>query len=151
MQHVLTQRTRFGLLLATAYLALSWAVRVDTRAGRQNASLVYPLDTFSMYADLPEPQQTAILLRDARGNVHRVEDYAAFACEPLAEPLFTQCPTPIRLGHKGDEVLRHVRRHAAPAVDGVPVQLIARSWQLRPGDLPQWQNDCLLARCVVRP
>ncbi|MFN8644264.1 MAG: hypothetical protein U0802_22370 [Candidatus Binatia bacterium] len=70
-----SDRLRFGILCLLGYVALAWAVRFDLRLGGQIASLVYPLDTFSMYAR-PAGRDTSILLaRTADGGVHAVTEF----------------------------------------------------------------------------
>ncbi len=149
MNAFLTPHQRFGIVCALAYVALAWAVRVDTRFGKLNASLVYPLDTFSMYSEMPEPAQTGLLLLDAGGGVHRVGDFGAFACDAPVRGPYEKCP-PLRLRHKTDELLRRIESHRlADRGQGEPMALVARTWLLQPGRAPALSNDCRIARCAV--
>ena len=54
------------MLCVLGYVALAWAVRFDLPQGDQIASLVYPLDTFSMYAQAPSPRMSATSSRQRR-------------------------------------------------------------------------------------
>lgn len=141
---------RFGLLCAAAYIALSWSVRVDTPGGRQNASLVYPLDTFSMYSELPDAAQTALLLRDRRGGIHRVEDFSAFTCDANLRGPYPACATSLGRRHKTEEQFRRMQRGRTADAAGEPVELIARTWSLAPGTPPRFSHDCRIAQCTVR-
>ena len=73
-----SEHVRFGLLCMLAYAVLAWAVRFDMPLGGQIVSLVYPLDTFSMYATPPGQDTSMLLVRDGQGTVHRVTDFRAF-------------------------------------------------------------------------
>src|SRR5439155_20466380 len=76
---------RFGTICILGYVALSWVVRFDMPLGGQIASLIYPLDTFSMYARMPNHEESHLLIRNANGRVHRVTDFRSFDCaEPVA-------------------------------------------------------------------
>ncbi len=149
MNAFLTPQQRFGIVCALAYVALAWAVRVDTRFGQLNASLVYPLDTFSMYSEMPQPGQTGLLLLDAGGGVHRIGDFGSFACDAPVRGPYDNCP-PLGLRHKTDELLRRIELHRMPdRAQGEPMALVARTWRLRPGEVPVLSDDCRIARCAV--
>ena len=51
---------------------LRFAILCVLGYGEGNASIVYPLDTFSMYARMPGEDRSHLLVRDASGTVHRV-------------------------------------------------------------------------------
>ena len=81
---------RFGILCVLGYVALSWAVRFDMRRGEQIASLLYPLDTFSMYAPIPGESMSHLLIRDGQGAIHRVTAFRSFDCAEPAGSLRTE-------------------------------------------------------------
>jgi hypothetical protein len=128
-----------------AYVALSWAGRFDMRLGEQIASLVYPLDTFSMYARMPAAQESHLLVRDHEGVVHRVTDFRSFDC---AEPLTgTDARCPHGIPYHYEDLTRYIESHAGPGER--EVELIARTWTLEPGAPPAPTSDCVVAHCRV--
>lgn len=140
---------RFAILGILAYVAAAWAVRLDLHRGRQIASLVYPLDTFSMYATGPGPHVSQLLLRDRQGRVHRVTDFDAFACSPLQS-----CADAGAIPYHDADLLRHIQLHALAApsqASAVPMDLVRRTWTLRAWTSPRLQGDCTLASCAVLP
>lgn len=139
---------RFGTVCLLAYVALSWAVRFDMRLGHQIVSLVYPLDTFSMYAPLPRAEASHLLVRDARGEVHRVTAFRAFACDAPVDGPAAACSRYRGIPYHYEDLANHIRRHPGPGDEAV--ELITRTWQLRPGAAPRRAGDCLVARCTVR-
>ena len=138
---------RFGLLCVLAYVALSWAVRFDMRLGDQIASLVYPLDTFSMYAPLPGRRASHLLIRDAQGAVHHVTDFRSFDCaEPMRE-VATRCAHRHGIEYHFEDLTRYIESHGGPGEIGA--EIITRSWKLRPGSPPLADGDCVIAHCRV--
>ena len=139
-------RLRFGTLCVLGYVALSWAARFDMRLGAQITSLVYPLDTFSMYGGTPGSESSALLVRDADGGVHRVTAFRAFSC---ADGLSAggACPQGIQYLH--EDLLDYIEKHAGPGSHEVDV--IARTWQIRKGAAPVRASDCVIAHCKVSP
>ena len=140
---------RFGTLCVLAYVALSWLVRFDMRLGQQIASLVYPLDTFSMYARMPGEYGSALLVRDGDGNVHRVTAFRAFSC---AEPLTgasAACVGRQGIPYLYEDLVDYIETHAGPGER--EVELITRTWEIRRGAAPLRTSDCVIARCRVSP
>lgn len=134
------------------YVALSWAVRFDSDRdvdrGAQMASLVYPLDTFSMYSQLSGGAMSALLIRDAQGTVHHVTAYRSFDCdEPVAETARCSDRQPIQYLYK--DLTRHIESHTGPGTN--EVDLILRTWQVRPGTPTEQLPDCVVAHCRVSP
>jgi hypothetical protein len=140
-------RRRFGILCVLSYVVLSWAVRFDMRLGSQIASLVYPLDTFSMYAGMPGEDRSHLLLRDAQGVVHRVTAFRSFDCPEPITGGGTPCQERRGIPYMAEEAARHIRGHRGPG--DIDVELIARTWELRPGAPPLQLDDCIIARCKV--
>jgi hypothetical protein len=142
---------QLGLLLGLGFLAASWAWREDGRLGRQIASLVYPLDTFSMYATTWQDEVSIPLLIDKAGHSHWPYHLAAFACTPIADA-DQSCARGRAIGYHDDELLRHVRSHPLPpGQQGVPMQLVRRHWKLTAGQVPKQLADCPLQQCLVVP
>jgi hypothetical protein len=128
---------RFGILCILAYVALSWAVRFDMRLGAQIASLVYPLDTFSMYAGMPGEDASHLLVRDAAGQVHRVTAFRSYTCvDPIVRPA-ARCTDQRGI----------IQRHAGAG--DIDVELIIRNWKLHNGSSPEHTADCVVTRCRV--
>jgi hypothetical protein len=126
---------------------LSWAVRFDMRRGGQIASLLYPLDTFSMYAGTVGRDASHLLVRDHDGAVHRVTAFRSFAC---AEPITgsaAQCADRRGFEYHYDDLIHFIESH--PGAGEAEVELIARTWQLRPGAPPVQVPDCVIAHCRV--
>jgi hypothetical protein len=129
-------------------VVLSWLVRFDMRLGQQIASLVYPLDTFSMYAGMPGQKQSALLVRDGDGNVHRVTSFRAFSCrEPLTGAPAACAGQPI--AYLYEDYVRYIEKHAGPGQRDV--ELIVRTWEIRTGSTPVRTSDCVIAHCSVSP
>ena len=130
-------------------MALSWAVRFDTRLGEFNASLVYPLDTFSMYGRMPGEDRSHLLLRDARGGIHRVTAFRSFHCnEPIIGP-GARCADKRGIQYHYEDLVRYIQEHAGPGE--LPVDLITRTWIVRSGAPVVHDSDCLIAHCEVSP
>ena len=140
---------RFGTLCVLGYVVLSWLVRFDMRLGQQIASLVYPLDTFSMYAGMPGENQSALLVRDGDGNVHRVTAFRAFSCaEPLAGAS-AACAGQAGIEYLHEDLVHYIQNHVGPAERDV--DLIVRTWEIRTGAAPRVTSDCVIAHCRVSP
>jgi hypothetical protein len=141
---------RFGILCILGYVALSWLVRFDMRLGAQIASLVYPLDTFSMYAGMPNEDASHLLVRDARGKIHRVTAFRFYTCADSV--MRSDAPCARQRGvipYHYDDLAEYIRDH--PGSGGTEVDLIVRTWKLRSGSPPRWSDDCLVTRCTVSP
>jgi len=132
-----------------AYVALSWLVRFDTGVDHQNASLVYPLDTFSMYAGKAGDASSALLVRDGQGNVRRVTSFSAFACREPVPHASAPPPCPGGIPYRYDDLVRYVETHAGPGERDA--ELVMRTWQLRGGGAPPPPSDCVIAHCTVSP
>jgi len=129
-----------------AYVAASWAVRYDLRLNHQDASLVYPLDTFSMYGGMPGEDRSQLLIRDAQGVVHRVMDFRLFRCaEPLTGP-DVNCAHRQGIPYHYEELTRYIQGH--PGAGESEVELITRTWQFSPA-APLRTSDCVVAHCKV--
>jgi hypothetical protein len=140
---------RFGTLCVLGYVVLSWLVRFDMRLGQQIASLVYPLDTFSMYGGMAGAQQSALLVRDGQGNVHRVKAFRAFSC---AEPLTGEsaaCTGRHGITYLYEDLFHYIESHPGPGKRDV--ELITRTWEIRTGAAPVRMPDCVIAHCQVSP
>jgi hypothetical protein len=128
-------------------VALSWSVRFDMRLGDQIASLVYPLDTFSMYSRMPGHDSSHPLLRDRQGAVYRVTDFRSFDCvEPLTGST-AQCADQRGIPYYYADVAEFIRRHRGAG--DLEVELITRTWELRAGEPPRFESDCVIAHCKV--
>ena len=130
------------------YVLLSWLVRFDMRLGQQIASLVYPLDTFSMYGGMPGEDRSALLVRDPNDDVHRVTAFRAFSC---AESLTGAAACGERHGipYLYEDLVHYIESHPGPGVRDV--ELIARTWEIRSGAPPRRISDCVIAHCKVSP
>ena len=140
-----------GLLIGLGFLAAAWAWRGDGRLGRQIRSVVYPFDTFSMYATTWRKEIRIPLLRDPAGNTHFPYHFGGFLCEPVQDA-GPACSSAYSIDYHDDELLRHVRTH--PLRPDAPVQhmeLVRRHWQLQAGRAPVRLDDCVLQRCQVQP
>jgi hypothetical protein len=121
--------------------------RFDMRLGQQIASLVYPLDTFSMYGSMPSERESRLLVRDANGVVHRIQDFRSFEC---AEPLTgnaVRCRDRPGINYLWEELIHEVESHPGPGESDV--ELIYRTWELRAGAPPVQIPDCVVAHCKV--
>ncbi len=137
-------RRRFGVLCVLGYVALSWAARFDMRLGAQTASLVYPLDTFSMYARLPGADRSMLLVRDAQGAVHRVTDFRTFNCaEPLTGPA-ARCADTRGIAYHFEDLARYVESHSGPGEE--ELDIITRTWDFHRRAAPT-TSDCVVAHC----
>ena len=138
---------RFGIVCVLVYVTLSWAVRFDMRRGEQIASLVYPLDTFSMYAEAPREYMSHLLIRDAQGVVHRVTAFRSFDC---AEPLIgsaARCADMHGIEYHFDDLINYIQGHVGTGESDV--ELISRTWKIRPRERPVQTSDCVIAHCRV--
>jgi len=140
-------RRRFGILCVLGYVALSWAVRFDMDRGEQIASLVYPLDTFSMYAQSPSPEISHILVRDAGGAVHAVTEFRAFDCGAPVTGAAAACADHHTIRYLYEEISAYVESHPGSGTEDA--ELIARTWRLRPGAPVEQESDCVIAHCRV--
>ena len=138
---------RFGILLILAYVTLSWAARFDMGLGV--ASLVYPLDTFSMYAGPPGDEIGHLVVRDAAGAIHRVRDFAAYRCDAELKRGATACADRPGFGYHYDDLVRWIDAHGGAGT--VPVDLVFRTWRLRQNEPPNFEADCVISHCMVAP
>ena len=142
-----TGQVRFATLCVLLYVALSWSVRFDMRLGEQIASLVYPLDTFSMYARMPGEDRSHLLIRDAHGGVYRVTSFRSFECvEPFTGPT-ARCASKRGIPYHYDDLTDYIQKHAGSGE--LDVDLITRTWELRSGAPPEHTSDCVIAHCKV--
>ena len=140
-----SNRWRLGILLVLAYVALSWAARFDMRLG--DASLVYPLDTFSMYAGAPADTIGHLLIRDADGELHRVRDFSAYHCDAELKRGATRCADQQGFGYHYDDLIRYI--DGQRGLGTIPVDLIFRTWRLHQSEPPSVDADCVIAHCTV--
>jgi hypothetical protein len=121
--------------------------RFDLRLGEQIVSLVYPLDTFSMYAGMPGEDASHLLVRETTGEVHRVTAFHSYTCaEPFTRPAGARCVNHLGvIPYHYDDLAEYIASHAGPG--DIEVELIVRSWKVRPGSAPAWAEDCLVTRC----
>lgn len=143
------KQLRFAVFGTLAYVALSWAIRFDMPRGEQIASLIYPLDTFSMYARMPADGAGHLLVRDESGNVHRITRFRTYECASSLSKGVTRCAGGVRyhIGYHHDDLLNYITQHPGPGE--MDVELISRSWRLPIGEKPQEIGDCVIARCRV--
>lgn len=140
-------RRRFGAILVLGYVALSWAVRFDMRLGEQIASLIYPLDTFSMYGRMPSELESHLLIRDSTGAIHRIADFRSFDCsEPLTDNA-VRCRDRPGINYLYEDLIRYIESH--PGSGELEVELIDRTWELHAGAPPAQVPDCVVAHCRV--
>ena len=142
-------RRRFGIVLILAYAALSWAARFDMGLGEQIASLVYPLDTFSMYAGPPGDRIGHLLVRDSVGAIHRVRDFAAYRCDAELKRGATSCADQPGFAYHYDDLVRYIDGHSGSGA--IPVDLVYRTWRLQPSEPATVEADCAIAHCMVPP
>ena len=139
---------RFGILCILGYVALSWMVRFDMRLGEQIASLVYPLDTFSMYAGMPDENASHLLIRDGTGQIHRVTAFRSYSCEEGFARSVSRCANQRGvIPYHYDDLAEYIAGHAGAG--DLDVELIVRTWKVRAGAAPQVFDDCLVTRCRV--
>ncbi len=142
-----TRILRFAAICVAAYVAISWTVRYDLRFGRQIASIVYPFDTFSMYATMPPRDIGHLLVRDRSGVVHRVTEFSAYECKAPVSGDSTECSDRQSIPYHFEKLLRHVEEH--PGSGSEDVDLIIRSWRLEAGKAARHSGDCVISRCRV--
>ena len=136
----------FGVVCLLGYVALSWAARFDMRLGEQIASLIYPLDTFSMYARMPREDRSILLVRDRDGAVHRVSEFRAFDCAAPLTGRAARCAETHGIPYHYEDLARYVDSHAGSG--DAEVDLITRTWNFRRGEPPK-TSDCVISRCKV--
>jgi hypothetical protein len=142
-----TDRLRFGILCVLGYVALSWAVRFDMRHGEQIASLLYPLDTFSMYAGSPGEYVSHVLIRDQQGTIHHVTAFQSFDCAQPVARREAACADSPGYAYLYDDIAGYIESHRGAG--DAEVELIYRTWQVRSGAAPVPISDCVIARCKV--
>ncbi len=142
-----TAPVRFGFLCVLVYVALAWTARFDMRLGEQIRSLVYPLDTFSMYAGLPDHDASLLMVRDGRGAVHRITSFRTFDCDGPLTGAAARCTHTRGIPYLHEDFVRYIE--ARRGTGGEPVELITRTWEVRAGTAPVARDDCVVARCRV--
>jgi hypothetical protein len=138
---------RFGILCVLGYVLLSWAFRFDMDRGEQIASLIYPLDTFSMYAQVPSPQVSHLLVRDPQGTVYPVTTFQSFDCDEPVTGVPTRCSESRPIRYLFEDLARHIASH--PGAGTEDVELILRTWSMRPGAPATLASDCVVSHCRV--
>lgn len=144
-----SSQRRFGALLVLAYVFLSWLVRFDMRLGGQIASLVYPLDTFSMYAGAPGEDRSHLLIRDRQGAVHRITAFRSFDCAATVDAAGIACAERRGIPYMVEDFARYIETHRGAG--DLEVEVIARTWELHAGAAPTQVDDCVVTRCKVSP
>jgi hypothetical protein len=134
------------VLCVLGYVALAWAVRFDLPQGDQIASLVYPLDTFSMYAQAPSPQMSYMLIRDS-GGVHQITDFRSFDCSGSVTGDVAPCAGGRPIQYLHDDQIHYIQDHRGSGGDDA--ELVIRTWQLQPGAPVLQTADCVVAQCRV--
>lgn len=147
LQATRASQLRFGVLCVLGYVALSWAVRFDMRLGDQIASLLYPLDTFSMYAGVPGKYASHLLIRDTQGTVHRVTAFRSFDCTEPTPGSSAPCADTHGIQYHYDDLMRYIQSHPGPGTS--EVEIITRTWKIRTGAPPVQMADCVIAQCKV--
>jgi len=128
---------------------LRFAILCVLGYGEGNASIVYPLDTFSMYARMPGEDRSHLLVRDASGTVHRVTAFRSYHCnEPIIGP-GAHCVDKHGIEYHYEDLARYTTEHSGPGA--LPVELITRTWTVRSGAPVVQDADCLIAHCEVSP
>ena len=141
-------RRRFAIAVFLLYVLASWGLRFDMRRGAQIASLIYPLDTFSMYSSMPDPRVAHLLLRDAGGGVHAVMSFSSFDCGPALHGAESDCVDGDLIEYHFDDLVTYIDGRRG---DGeVAMDLIVRRWQVAAGEAPTPAGDCLLRQCRVK-
>ena len=131
------------------YVALSWLVRFDMSGGEQIASLVYPLDTFSMYAGMPGDESSALLVRAGDGGVQRVTAFRAFSCDEPIPGASAARACPQAIPYLYDDLVHYIESHPGPGTRDA--ELITRTWKIRSGTAALPASDCVIAHCKVSP
>ena len=144
-----TSQIRFGVLCMLGYVVLSWAVRFDMRLGGQIASLIYPLDTFSMYAGMPTEDRSHLLIRDQQGYVYRITAFRSFDCGAAIDTAGAACAERRGIPYMVEDFAHYIRMHPGPG--HLDVDVIARTWELHAGAAPTQVDDCVVTRCKVSP
>lgn len=150
----LTPTARFGLAAASVYVALSWAFRFPTAHGAHNASLVYPLDTFSMYAEEAPERVGAFVVRVEGGSTEPLGAFSALECETREGAPFLRADGSYDVACESDgehieyldaDLGAYLRAH--PGTGPLEVEIVRRTWTTpRDGPLAA-PIDCVLARC----
>ncbi len=136
--------TVVSLVLGAGYFAVS--------RGFQN---FYPFSVVDMYAGRPDGDPSRILAVDASGRAREVSAYVGWRCDgPISEAQVSCAALPGRamtIGYVDRDVLAHITAHPAPpsssAVEGEPVRVVRRVWQLGAGEGPPPHVDCPMASC----
>lgn len=142
-----SRHLRFGALCVLGYVALSWTARFDMRLNEQDTSLLYPLDTFSMYARPPGEDRSLLLVRTADGVVHPVTDFRAFACAAPILGSSARCAETRGIQYHFEDLARYIETH--PGSGTLDVELVTRTWEIEPGKAPVHRDDCVVTRCRV--
>jgi hypothetical protein len=139
------------VLCVLGYVALSWAVRLDLGRDEdfslQIASLVYPLDTFSMYSDVPRGRMSYLLVRDAEGGLHQVTDFRSFDCDEPVSGSAARCTDGNPIHYLHDDFTHYIRSRRGRGT--TEVELILRSWRLEASAAAVHEADCIVTRCRV--
>src|SRR5262245_56750080 len=102
--------------------------------GEQIASLIYPPDTSSMYAGTPGERRGHVLIRDRRGEVHRVTAFRTFECPaPLTQA--AQCTDRPGFEYHYRDLMQYIDDHRGTG--DLDVEVIYRTWRIRPGVAPE--------------
>jgi hypothetical protein len=146
---------RFASLAFVAYLAVAWIVRFDTPEGPHNASIVYPFDTFSMYAEVLPDVASALVVRGADGTIDSVSAFEGLECSrdgatilrddgALDEgPCTPSTGTSIR--YLDGDAAAYLRTHASAGSE--TVELLRRTWRIPRGGAALAPDDCVVASC----
>jgi hypothetical protein len=100
-----------------------------------------------MYARLPGEDRSLLLVRTADGTVHQVTEFRAFTC---AEPIVgsgAHCADTRGILYHFEDLARYIETH--PGTGDLDVDLITRTWDIKPGKPPARVADCVLTRCRV--
>ena len=147
----LPARSGISVQPSVVLVALMFGGYVLTSRGLHD---LFPFSTYSMYSGEHSVTASRIVARDQSGQLHELEDFAAWTCPAPIDFNPPRCSSGGAVYSIGyidrdrQEYLDRARGHSASAR---PVTLTRHIWHFRSSNGPPTIEDCDLASCTAAP
>lgn len=115
---------------------------------------LFPFSTFSMYSGLHTSTGSRLVARDARGELHELDAYDRWRCEPGIDAILRSRACPVgsdvySIGYIDREAVEYLAAHTAvdSASGRETVEVLRRAWRFGGTHGAPQTADCPLLKC----